>query len=67
MKLLPICPTPQKNSASYFQFAYLYELKVIVYYFQSKTEVVKLPHLAWCGLSYYQPREAKRNVASRGW
>ena len=30
MKLLPICPTPRKNSANYFQFAYLYELKVIL-------------------------------------
>ena len=29
MKLLPICPTHRKNSANYFQFAYLYELKVI--------------------------------------
>ena len=41
--------------------------EVIVYYFQSKTEVVKLPHLLWCGLSYYQPLEATFRFASRGW
>ena len=35
------------------EIGYLTDSKkvVIVYYFQSKTEVVKLPHLEWCGLS----------------
>ena len=40
---------------------------IVVYYLRFKKEVVKLPHLEWCGLSYYQPQEAKRSVASRGW
>ena len=36
--------------------------KQVIYYsitFQFKKEVVILPHLEWCGFSYYQPREAK--------